>query len=111
MGEHLGGLVVAHVQDVLDDLVERGARDGGDLLGPAGAGPLDDRAADSMPSRRRASAKTRAAYCAGSSTRPNRCDGRPPSTHSELMGATTWSGRYDGSHGGLAAGPVKSQSS
>ena len=32
--------------------------------------------------------------------RPGRSpdDGRPPSTHSAVMGATTWSGRYDGSH-------------
>ncbi len=27
------------------------------------------------------------------------------------MGATTWSGRYDGSQCGLAVGPVKSESS
>ena len=64
-----------------------------------------------MPSRRRASAKTRAAYWDGSSTRPKPLRGRPPSTHREVMGATTWSGRYDGSHAGLAAGPVKSPSS
>ena len=93
-GQHLGALVVADLEHVLDDLRERGAAHRGDVLRvrrrPA---PADGFPTTAIPRRRSASANTWAAAAAGSALRsaePRRS--RPSSTHSGEIGLTTSSG-------------------
>ena len=89
MGEHLGALVVADLQHLLDDVGDRQAGHAGHLGAAAGAFLLRDRPVTWMPSLRRYAANNAAAVAVGSASRPypSGCD--PLSAHSAVMGATT----------------------
>ena len=95
-GQHLGALVVADLEDVLDDLDQLGAPHRGELLARVrrGAGASerpDDRDACAGAA---AAANTAAAAAAGSAERsPSSGCSRPSSTHSAVIGLTTSSGR------------------
>ncbi|MEZ5191728.1 MAG: hypothetical protein R2734_03905 [Nocardioides sp.] len=90
--------VVADRQDVLDDLVERGARGRRELADACGSRPGRHVAEHADPAPGQASANARAAVAAGSATvwnlLPPYCGvvSRPSSAHSAEIGELTSSG-------------------